>query len=153
MSSVLVPVGLGGSDADAVGLACELLGNKKGQLYIVYTIEVERAMPVDAEMPDDFAQGEDLLKRMELVARPFGCQTQADILQSRRAGLAAVQEAYDKQVDAIVLGMACQEPYGDYSLDEAAKYILRNAPCNVILWREAASVKAGATNGVSPIRN
>ena len=153
MSSVLVPVGLGGSDADAVGLACELLGNKKGQLYIVYTIEVERAMPVDAEMPDDFARGEDLLRRMELVARPFGCQTQADILQSRRAGLAAVQEAYDKQVDAIVLGMACQEPYGDYSLDEAAKYILRNAPCNVILWREAASVKAGATNGVSPTRN
>ena len=153
MSSVLVPVGLGGSDADAVGLACELLGNKKGQLYIVYTIEVERAIPVDAEMPDDFARGEDLLKRLELVARPFGCQTQADILQSRRAGLAAVQEAYDKQVDAIVLGMACQEPYGDYSLDEAAKYILRNAPCNVILWREAASVKAGATNGGSPIRN
>ena len=152
MSSVLVPVGLGGSDADAVGLACELLGNKKGQLFIVYTIEVERAMPVDAEMPDDFARGEDLLRRMEQVARPFGCQTQAEILQSRRAGLAAVQEAYDKQVDAIVLGMACQEPYGDYTLDDAAKYILRNAPCSVILWREAASVKAGATNGASPAR-
>ena len=125
MSSVLVPVGLGGSDDDAVGLACELLGNKKGRLFIVYTIEVERAMPVDAEMPDDFSRGEDLLRRMEQVARPFGCQTQAEILQSRRAGLAAVQEAYDKQVDAIVLGMACQEPYGDYTLDDAARYILR----------------------------
>ncbi len=152
MSSVLVPVGLGGSDDDAVGLACELLGNKKGRLFIVYTIEVERAMPVDAEMPDDFSRGEDLLRRMEQVARPFGCQTQAEILQSRRAGLAAVQEAYDKQVDAIVLGMACQEPYGDYTLDDAARYILRNAPCSVILWREAASVKAGATNGASPTR-
>ena len=152
MSSVLVPVGLGGSDADAVGLACELLGNKKGQLFIVYTIEVGRALPVDAEMPDDFARGEELLRRMEQVARPFGCRTQAEILQSRQAGLAAVQEAYDKQVDAIVLGMACQEPYGDYILDEAAKYILRNAPCSVILWREAAAVKAALTNGASPAR-
>ena len=151
MSSVLVPVGLGGSDADAVGLACELLGNKKGRLFIVYAIEVERAFPVDADMPDDFARGEDLLRRMEEVARPFGCQTQADILQSRQAGLAAVQEAYDKQVDAIVLGMACQEPHGDYTLDEAAKYILRNAPCSVILWREPAPVKISSINGASPL--
>ena len=152
MSSVLVPVGLGGSDADAVGLACELLGNKKGRLFIVYTIEVERAFPVDAEMPDEFARGEELLRSMEQVARPFGCQTQADILQSRQSGLAAVQEAYDKQVDAIVLGMASQEPYGDYTLDEAAKYILRNAPCRVILWRDTASIKVGTANGAAPVR-
>ena len=97
-----MPVGLGGPDADAVGLACDLLGHKKGDLYIVYAIEVDRSLPVDAEIGDDFAKGEELLKRMEEVSKPYGCRTQADILQSRRAGLAAVQEAFDKKVDAIV---------------------------------------------------
>ncbi len=149
MSSVLVPVGLGGPDSDAVGLACELLGHKKGQLYIVYAIEVERSMPVDAEIIDDFARGEELLKRMEEVARTFGCQTQAEILQSRQAGLAAVQEAHEKNVDAIVLGIGHRETYGEYSLDETARYVLRNAPCRVILWREAAPVKAGSNNGLT----
>ena len=142
-----MPVGLGGPDADAVGLACELLGHKKGDLYIVYAIEVDRSLPVDAEIGDDFVKGEALLKRMEEVSKPYGCRTQADILQSRRAGLAAVQEAFDKKVDAIVLGIDYKETHGSFSLGETVLYILKNAPCRVIMWRDSTPTVAGSDNG------
>jgi nucleotide-binding universal stress UspA family protein len=63
-----------------------------------------------------------------------------------------VQEAHDKSVDAIVLGIGHREAYGEYSLDETARYVLRNAPCRVILWREAAPVRAGSNNGLIAAR-
>ena len=72
---------------------------------------------------------------MEEVAKPYKCEIQADLLQSRRAGLAVVREAVDKQVDAIVLGIPYMEVYGSFSIGDTASYVLKNAPCRVILWR------------------
>lgn len=136
LSSVLVAVG-GRSEDEAVRLACELISPNKGKLYIVYVIEVERSLPVDAEVAPATAKGEEVLKHMEEVAKPFKCRTQAELLQSRRAGSAVVQEAVDKSVDAIVLGLPYREVYGSFSMGETAPYVLRNAPCKVILWRSS----------------
>lgn len=136
-SSILVAVEGEGPDDDAVKLACGLLtGQKKANLYIVYTIEVERGLPVDAEIAPATAMGEEILKHMEEVAKPFKLTTQAELLQSRRAGAAVVQEALDKQVEAIVLGVPYRESYGDFSLGDTVPYVLKNAPCRVILWRD-----------------
>ena len=51
----------------------------------------------------------------------------------------SVQEAVDKSVDAIVLGLPYREVYGSFSMGETAPYVLRNAPCKVILWRSSLS--------------
>ena len=136
LSSVLVAVEGEDSDDDAVRLGCELVSLHKGSLYIVYVIEVERGLPLDAEVAPATAKGEEVLKHMEDVAKPFKCRTQAELLQSRRVGLAVVQEAVDKQVDAIVLGVPYKEEFGSFSLGEVAPYVLKNAPCRVVLWRD-----------------
>jgi nucleotide-binding universal stress UspA family protein len=142
MSAILVPVGLGGPDSEVVALACDLLGGKKGQLYIIYAIEVARDQPIDAEIPDKLESGEELLKQMEEIARPFGYNTQADILQSRHAGTAAVQEAHDKDVDAIVFGVnRGSGPSNTMLPNENARYILSNSPCRVILWQGTTDAK------------
>jgi nucleotide-binding universal stress UspA family protein len=77
-----------------------------------------------------------VLKEMEEVASDYRCVTQAELLQSRKSGLAVVQEAVDKDVDAIVLGTAYREQYGSFSLGDTVPYVLKNAPCKVILWRD-----------------
>ena len=150
LSSVLVPAGGERSDDDAVKLACELLKPQKGQLYIVYVIEVERGLPIDAEIAPATAKGEEVLKHLEEVAKPYRRVTQAELLQSRRAGLAVVQEAVDKQVDAIVLGVPYREEYGSFSLGEMTPYILKNAPCRVILWRDLMPSEILRNNGYRP---
>ena len=146
MSAVLVAVGGENSDEDAVNLACELLHPQKGQLYILYVIEVERGLPLDAEVATGTVKGEEVLKRFQLVADAHKFETTAELLQSRRAGLAVVQEAVDKRVDAIVLGVPYREIYGSPSLGDTAPYVLNNAPCRVILWRDLIP-EAPFTNG------
>ena len=136
LSSVLVAAGGDKPDADAVRLACELLTPQKGTLYIAYVIEVERVLHLDAEVTPATARGEEILKDMENVAREHKCKAVAELLQSRQAGPAVVQEAVDKQVDAIVLGVPYGDLYGSFSIGEMAPYVLRMAPCRVILWRD-----------------
>ena len=147
--SVLVAVEGRNSDAEAVKLACDLLVPNKGSLYIVYVIEVERGLPLDAEIVPATAKGEEVLKEMEEVARPYRCVVQAELLQSRKAGLAVVQEAVDKEVDAVVVGTAYREEYGAFSLGETVPYVLRNAPCKVVLWRDSIP-QAPPTDGKGP---
>ena len=139
LSSILVAVSGETSDEEAVRLACHLLNPGKGDLFVVYVIEVGRGLPVDAEVAPATARAEEVLKHMEEVTRPFKCNIQAELLQSRSAGPAVVQEAVDKQVDAIVLGVGYHEVYGSFSLGETAPYLLRTAPCRVILWRDPMS--------------
>ena len=87
-----------------VRLACELLESSRSKVHILYVIEVERGLPVDAEVTPAVAKGEQVLKDMEAVARNYKCQMDAELLQARKAGPAVVQEAVDKGVDAIVVG-------------------------------------------------
>ena len=147
LSSILVAVVGEASDDDTVRLACELLNHQEGNLHIVYVIEVERSLPLDAEILPATAKGEEVLKHMEEVAKPYKCKTQAELLQSRRAGLAVVQEAVDGNVDAIVLGISYNEEYGSFSLGETAPYVLKNAPCRVILWRDMISANPSSNGG------
>ena len=150
LGSALVAVTGEASDDDAVRLACELLDSQKGDLFIVYVIEVERGLPVDAEISPATARAEQVLKHVEGVAKAFKGNAEAELLQSRRAGAALVHEAVDKNVDAIVMGIPYREQYGTFSLGDAVPYVLRNAPCKVILWRESMTApfsSDGATPG------
>jgi len=113
-----------------------MLNGNKGRLHILYIIEVERTWPVDAEIPVATARGDAVLRRMEEVAQPFKLDPQAELLQSRQAGHAVVQEAVDKDVDAIVMAVPYQTRYGEFSLGTTIPYVFEHAPCQVILWRD-----------------
>ena len=136
LSSVLVSVAGNDSDEEAVRMACGMLNGNKGRLHILYIIEVERTLPVDAEIPLATAKGDAVLRRMEEVARPFKLNPQAELLQSREAGYAVVQEAVDKDVEAIVMAVPYQTRYGEFSLGTTIPYVFEHAPCQVILWRD-----------------
>ena len=124
------------SDEDAVKLACGLLNGGKGRLHVLYIIEVDRALPVDAEIPTATARGDAVLREMEDIARTFKLEAQAELLQSRQAGYAVVQEAVDKAVEAIVMAVPYQTRYGEFSLGNTIPYVFEHAPCQVILWRD-----------------
>ena len=52
-------------------------------------------------------------------------------------GPAVVQEAVQLGVDLIVMQVDYKRRYGSFSMGETAPYILKNAPCQVVLSREA----------------
>ena len=136
VSSVLVPVTGVSTDQQMVRMACELLESSRSIVHILYVIEVGRGVPLDADVAPAASKGEEVLKDMERVARSYKCNLEAELVQARNAGAAVVQEAVDKGVDAIVLGTPYQERFGSYSLGESISYILKHAPCRVIVSRE-----------------
>jgi hypothetical protein len=138
ISSALVAVRGNANEEDAIKLAGELLNNSKSTMYILYVIEMARGLPLDAEVSVSSARGEQVLKRMEHLARRFKCKTEANLLQARQAGGAVIREAVDKKVDAIIINMPYNEQYGTFSLGETVPYLLKNAPCRVILCRDQA---------------
>lgn len=140
LSSALVAVTGNSADVPAVRLACEMLNKQDGKLYLLYVIVVERGVPLDAEITPATAKGEDVLRHLEEVAREYRCEMAAELLQSRQSGPAIVQEAVDKEAGAIILGIPYLEKYGTFSMGESAPYVLKNAPCRVILWRDSPQI-------------
>ena len=143
LASALVPVTGAALDSDMVRLACELLESRRSALHILYVIEVPRHTPVDAVIPEGIRDGERALESMEEIARRYNGVVEAEIIQARRAGPAVVREAVEREVDAIVAGVSASNVYGRYSFDASVSYILRHAPCRVILARDAMDDAAG----------
>ena len=135
---ILVPVDGSQAAMDALALACVLAKRNKGKVYAVYVIEVARTMPLDADLSPEAREGEEILARAEQVADALDFEVTGELLQARDAGHAIVDEAIERGVDAIMAGTSHTRPLGEVQLGDTAQYVLRNAPCQVIVCRAAA---------------
>jgi nucleotide-binding universal stress UspA family protein len=136
---IVVPVNGSPAGADAMALACFLAKRNKGRVYPVYVIEVARTMPLDAEMTAEARRGEEVLAEAERIAQEldYGENVYGELLQARDSAHAIVDEAVERGVSAIVLGVSySREPIDAFGPD--LQYILKNAPCQVIISRSAA---------------
>ncbi|MBM3946712.1 MAG: universal stress protein [SAR202 cluster bacterium] len=132
---LLLPV-LGEPTEEALyGLACNLVRPSKGTVYAIYVVEVPRQLPVDAELPEAAAKGEEVLKRVESEIRERRCLVVAELLQARHAGAAIVKEAVEREADQILLGATYKERFGTLALGRTIAYVLQEAPCTVLVAR------------------
>jgi nucleotide-binding universal stress UspA family protein len=140
---LLVPVNGTGCDERSIALAGDLLHRNQASVTLIYVVEVPQAMPLDSELPDQIDRGETILRKAEEAARTHISgkleNVSTDLLQARSAGAAIVDEAYERGVDAIVLATVNRNKMGKISVGDTASYIVKNAPCDVILLRLGAS--------------
>jgi nucleotide-binding universal stress UspA family protein len=138
-------VALDGSDAAyaALGSACDLAKRTKATVAVLYVIEVPRSVALDAELENEVERGEGILAHAERIAADHGIPVQADLIQARQAGHAVVDEAIDRGVDAIVLGVEYHRPLGQFTLGRLPLYVLEHAPTQVWLIRYPAAEMAG----------
>jgi len=137
LKDVLVPVNGTAVGYEALSLACNLSRRSKGKVYAVYVIEVARTLALDAEMGNEAEEAERVLQRAEQIGEEYDCDVEGEILQARDAGHAIVDEAIERAVSAIVLGVAYEEPLGEFELSGTGKYVIDHSPCEVILLRAA----------------
>ena len=131
----MVPVNGSHASLQAVAVACDVARKNKAKLYVVHVIEVKRTLPLDAQLEQESAAGEDVLSQAGRVAREQDCDVEGEILQAREAGPAIVDEAIERGVDLIVLGMAYRQPFGEFQLGRIVQYVLKSAPCEVWVCR------------------
>jgi len=110
-------------------------------ITITYVVEVQQSMPLDAELPAEIDRGEAVLRDAELVAsRCVGGKhenVRTELLQARSAGAAIVDEAIDAGANAIMLSCTIRKKHGRAGVGETVQYVLQNAPCEVIVIRQA----------------
>jgi len=137
-SRILVPVSGAESDSEAVQLGCRLARESKGKIYVIHVIKVRRSLPLDAEMEPDTRTAERILQGAEETAHDQDYRIDTDLLQTREAGPAIVTEAAERQVDLIIMGMTYRTRFGRFELGETIPYVLKNAPCRVVILRRPA---------------
>ena len=133
-NKILVPVDGNKADEGAVDLACDLVRQKgKKTIIAVHVIPVDRSLPLDAEIEAEMARSEGILSRVEEQVKKRGCTVETDILQAREVGSAIIDVAREHQVDLILLSLTSKKQFGEFCLGDVAPYVLKNAPCRVIL--------------------
>jgi len=133
---ILVPVSGTEADDEAMRLACRLAKQYKSKVYAVYVITIKRSLPLEAEIRPEVQKAEELLDHIEDVAEEQDYETETDILQARDAGPAIVDEAVEQQIDLILMGVKYKRRFGQFSLGDVVPYVLKNAPCRVILYHQ-----------------
>ena len=134
--NILIPVAGTEADEQAIRLACGLAKKNKGKIWAVYVITVKRALPVEAEIESEIQKGEEVLDRTESIAEEEDYEVETDLVQARDAGPAIIDEAGERDIDLILIGVAYKIRFGQFSMGSVVPYILRNAPCNVILYHQ-----------------
>ena len=132
-----------GADEEAIRLACTLAQKAKAQVYVAHVIEVERSLPLDAQVDSELEKAEEVLTRAEDIAADAGCDIDTDLLQARDAGPGIVQEAMEREADLIVMGVGYKKRLGEFDLGGTIAHVLKEAPCQILLYRGAASGQNG----------
>ena len=130
---ILVPVTGTEVDEEAIKLACRLVKKNRAGIRVIYVITIKRTLPLDAEIESEIRKAEGILDQMERVAEEENYVVETELLQAREAGLTIVEEAVEQKVDLILMGVKYKRRFGQFSLGSTVPYVLKNAPCRVIL--------------------
>lgn len=138
---ILVPIAGDELDERLISYANKIAQKKHSFITLIYVVEVDQALPLDADLPGDVGHGENVLGRAQeaicvgLDAKT--CAVKADLLQARLAGPAIVDEAAMQEADAIIMSARVTKRLGKRTVGDTVDYVLKNAPCEVIILRAA----------------
>lgn len=137
----MVPVTVREFGEEAIRLACRMGHTDGAKVHALYVIELGHEHPLDADLPRETAAAERVLARIEALSHEERCPADTALVQARHAGPAIVQEAMDRKIDLITMDAGHKK--GSQVLSDTAEYVLRNAHCPVVLWREPPKHRAG----------
>ncbi len=134
-NKVLIPVVGSEADIEALKLAIRLARKEKGKIWSVYVITIKRALPLNAEIKPEIEKAENILDHLEIMAEEEEYEVETDVLQAREVGPAIIDEAVEREVDLILMGVKYKRRFGQFSLGSVVPYVLKNSPCPVILYQ------------------
>ena len=133
---IMVPINGSPTDDEAVRLGCRLARRARAKVYVVVILEVKRALPLSETRDTEVEPCERMLDRAETMGAELDVDIETEVIQAREAGPAIVDEIREWRADLVIIGMPWRERFGDFYMGKTAPYVLRNAPCRVVLFRE-----------------
>jgi nucleotide-binding universal stress UspA family protein len=133
---ILVPITGTLADDETMRMACWIAKKDKSKVYAMYVIKIKRSLPLEAEIEIETREAEELLDKIVKVAIAEEVQIETDLLQAREVAPTIIDEAVERKIDLIVMGVKYTRHFGQFSLGSIVPYILKNAPCKVILYSQ-----------------
>ncbi len=125
------------SDERIVRVACGLARQTKAELIAVHVVEIGWALPIDADVAGRSDEAQQVLDLVEGIAESERSHVETVLLQARDVGAAIVDEASERGADLLVLGLPYKKRFGgDFAIGRTVPYVLKNAPCAVMVVRE-----------------
>lgn len=131
VKSILVPVDGSEASQQALAMAADLAKRSRAEIHLLYVIEMPRSMALDATVEGELQHAEAILERAEAVAEGLGVSATGDLVQARQAGHAIVDEARERGVDVVIMGVAYDRPYGRFELGGTPRYVMEHASAQV----------------------
>jgi APA family basic amino acid/polyamine antiporter len=130
---LLVPMKLGPIGEEMIATAIALAKERHATLDALYVIRVGLAHDLDAELHDQEEAAVASLAEAQLLGDENGIEVNPVTVRSRSIGQAIVAEAALRGSDLIVLGSSARWRRQSTFFSPTVDYVLRNAPCEVLV--------------------
>jgi APA family basic amino acid/polyamine antiporter len=130
---ILVPMKIGPIGEEVLGIAFKLAEEQQSAVSVLYVIRVGLDKPLDAELLEVEEEAEASLAEAKLLAGDHGVEVEGVVVRARAIGEAIVEEAGTRTADLIVMGSAPRWRRQSRFFSPTVDYVLRHAPCEVMV--------------------
>jgi APA family basic amino acid/polyamine antiporter len=130
---ILVPMKLGLIGEEMVATAVKLAQERGSEVEAVHVIRVPLDLPLDAELEEAEERAAASLAEAEALGADYGVPVRVQTVRARAIGEAIVSEAERSGADLILLGSAPRWRRQSRFFSPTVEYVLRKAPCEVIV--------------------
>lgn len=139
----------GEGDAEVAALARKLLDVPDGEIAVMLVHELPLTKPLSAPLGEVEQVTAARLSRLRSATDKLGVRLTSTITRARAAGRAICQEAARREADAIVIATGAKPRTGDAIFGKSVSYVLRHAPCDVVILRFPEASLAAVDSGVA----
>jgi basic amino acid/polyamine antiporter, APA family len=139
--NILVPVIGDRFSTEAMVMALQLAAEREASVEALYVLELPMNLPLDAQVPELRREASEVLEDMRAMADEYGVELIPKIIPARQAGRAIVEEAKRRKSEVIIIGVERKRRLGERLFGRTVEYVLKNAPCRVVV---VTSEKAAA---------
>jgi APA family basic amino acid/polyamine antiporter len=130
---ILVPMKLGVIGEEMLATAVKLASEHGASVQALHVIRVPLEQPLDAPMIDEEERAEASLAEAKLLGADLGVTVDGTTVRARAIGEAIVQRAVEVGADLVVLGSAPRWRRQSRFFSPTVDYVLRRAPCEVLI--------------------
>jgi APA family basic amino acid/polyamine antiporter len=132
--TIVVPVVRSNESEEALVAAARLADERAATIAVVYVLEVPMALSLEADLPEEEAEANELLDDAVSLVEAYGVRAVARLARGRRAGPEIVREAERRSAELIALGAKRRHARtGTPIFGTTTDYVLKQAPCRVLV--------------------
>jgi nucleotide-binding universal stress UspA family protein len=125
---------LGDIGEEMIATAIALAKERDAAIDAVTVVRVPRKYPLEGPLPADVAaKVEASLGEARALGADYGVEVHGDVVRARSIGYAILDEARRRESDVIVLGSSPRWRRQSRFFSPTVDFILRNAPCEVLV--------------------